>query len=124
MEQIQTTFAKLNISYEPVTHESCSTLQEWTQTLRQKSHCSGKNTGFLKSLLLKPKGGQDKLIFVLALDTTEINIAALVKSFGFKEARVATDDLIATTLNVEKVNCSLIFLLITISDAICFESHV
>lgn len=111
MEQIHDTFSKLSINYEQVSHAACCSLAEWTQTLSLSAKCSNKKTGFMKSLLLKPKGGDDKLVFVVALNTTEMNINALVKKFGYKEARVATDELTLATLNVDKVNCKLNYLI-------------
>lgn len=100
MEDLTTQLSLLSIDYDTINHDPCSTLLEWTALLTALHP----NIGCLKSVLLKPKGGDDKLVLLISLNSTAIQVNTLAKTLGYKEARAATDELVLKTLGIEKIN--------------------
>ena len=94
-------------------HPSTDSAKAWVETLSKSTPPSGVKSSILtKTLVLKTKGAKplDVPLLVFARENAEFSINSLAKSLGAKEARVATDDLVVSTLKVSKIDGNNIFL--------------
>ena len=96
MQKIVETFSRLSIVSKEHTHADVASYKEWADLVKSQL-----SLPCVKSLVLKPKG-VDSLIFVAASESSQIPINPLAKSLGFKEARMAADDVIESSLGLGK----------------------
>lgn len=94
--------SSLSISVEKKTHPSVDSLKGWVEAVKAiDASCAA-----CKTLVLKPsKGPNSNLIFVISQDSTSLSVGALAKSLGYKDARMAQDELVASSFGIDKINC-------------------
>ncbi|TPX75059.1 proline---tRNA ligase [Chytriomyces confervae] len=85
-------------------HGACATLPDWVLAVKKSS---APNAVAVKTLVLKPKGiaGTDVLVVAARADA-EWSTNPLIKLLGGKEARAAQDDLILSTLKLNRIDVS------------------
>jgi prolyl-tRNA synthetase len=107
LEATTTLLSKLSISIEQKSHNAVDSLKSWVETVKSldvdASPC--------KTLVLKPsKGPNSNLIFVISQDSTALSVGLLAKSLGYKDARMAQDDVVNSTFGIDKINCKILLL--------------
>lgn len=86
-----------------ISHSAAADAAHWAATIAtHPPSCCPKSYLLAKTLALKPKGGNASLIIIVAHESAQVNINALVKQFGAKEARLANDDVLKSILGVDK----------------------
>lgn len=94
-------FESLSITHHQKAHVAVDSFQTWVDTV---AHLDAE-AGITKTLVLKPsKGPNSNLILVLSLNTTQLSVGALAKSLGYKDARMAADDLVLSSFGSDKIN--------------------
>lgn len=106
MESVLASFSALSLTCDKKHHESVDSFKSWIEVVKALDS----NAGITKTLLLKPgKGPNKNLILVVSLESTALAVNALAKALGYKDARMASDDLATSTLSVDKINCTLCY---------------
>lgn len=106
MESTISLFSQLKLRHERKSHSPVDSLKAWVEAI----HAMDPAIGACKTLVLKPsKGPNSNLIFVVSLESTPLSLGALAKSLGYKDARMAQDDVVSATFATEKINCMKLF---------------
>lgn len=113
-EAVTESFSKLSITHTTITHTVVTDNKTWITEL---ASTAPKDITYhvTKTLVLKPKTaktGPVTPVVIVALDETETSISALGKKLGFKEPRLANEDLLKEVFGVDKDSGRLGFLLV------------
>ncbi|KAI9244661.1 hypothetical protein BY458DRAFT_447686 [Sporodiniella umbellata] len=109
------TLAKQSIQVSPVSHEPVLDTKTWADQLAGVTTVAHQTT---KCLIFKPKTAKTATatpVFVIALDSTETNSAALGKKLSLKDLRFASEDMLKETFNTKK-GCVSPFALSTVAE--------
>lgn len=91
----------LEISHDHKSHAEVDSFKAWVDEIKSIDQ----DLTPTKTLVLKPSKGQNSNpILVVSLESTAFSVGALAKSLGYKDARVAQDELVTSTLGVDKIN--------------------
>ncbi|KAJ3276424.1 hypothetical protein HDV01_005047 [Terramyces sp. JEL0728] len=95
------TLKSLSVALDVKSHSKVESFNTWVDTVKTiESEANG-----VKTLVLKPsKGPNNNLILVVALSTSTFSVGNVAKSLGYKDARMAADDLVASTFGIDKLN--------------------
>ncbi|OAJ37110.1 hypothetical protein BDV3_000156 [Batrachochytrium dendrobatidis] len=116
LEAVTTALQAIGANYKVHTHKPVDSYKAWLDTVSVSIPDSITTASPIKTLVLKPsKGSSAKAIVAVALESTNFTIGALTKSLGYKDSRVATDDLVKTTLFVDKIDATP-FALVDVED--------
>ncbi len=114
LEAVIKALDNLSLKANATSHPEVDSLKAWTEAVKALDS----KLGPTKTLVLKPgKGPNSNLILVVSLDSTSLSVNTLAKSLGYKDARMAGDDLVTSTFQTDKLNRTILFL--TISYSIC-----
>ena len=102
LEAVTSQLSSLSISVEKKSHSAVDSLKAWVEAVKSiDASCAP-----CKTLVLKPsKGPNSNLILVISQDSTALSVGALAKSLGYKDARMAQDDLVTSAFGIDKMNC-------------------
>lgn len=97
-DQLTALLQKLSIDMITHSHAPVDTNQAWSETLTKTAPSLPDKYALTKSLLLKGKKGNP--VFLVALDSTQLNMKELAKHLNAKEFRMADEDTIKSTFKV------------------------
>jgi prolyl-tRNA synthetase len=101
IEAIDQQLKQLGISYTFKSHQAVTSFQHWVEVA---SDFDAKPT---KTVVAKPsKGPNENPIIVISLESSKYSITKLAKFLGNKDARVAPEELVKSTLGVERINAT------------------
>jgi hypothetical protein len=101
LHQVQQSLENLSIKCDSKDHAEVDSFSSWIAAVS----LIDASFSATKTLVLKPsKGTNTNPIIVISLASTEFSVGALAKSLGNKDARMAQDDLVKATFNVDKIN--------------------
>ncbi|KAJ3321546.1 hypothetical protein HDV06_004082 [Boothiomyces sp. JEL0866] len=100
-EGVAKTLKSLSVAVSVTSHNEVDSFNTWVESVKSLQS----EAGAVKTLVLKPsKGPNNNLILVVALSTATFSVGNVAKSLGYKDARMAADDLVSTTFGVDKLN--------------------
>ncbi|KAJ2998381.1 hypothetical protein HDV02_004596 [Globomyces sp. JEL0801] len=99
LEQVTNAFDSLSISVAVESHSKVDSFQSWVDSVKSINTIYSPT----KTLLLKPSKSTVPVL-VISLESSTFAVNPLVKSLGFKDARMAADDLVNSTFQVDKLN--------------------
>ncbi|KAJ3307174.1 hypothetical protein HDV03_002685 [Kappamyces sp. JEL0829] len=101
MEGLLSTLKSLSISSKTVTHDAVDSLKAWVEAIKSLDTAAAP----CKTLVLKPsKGPNSNLILVVSLESTSLSVGQLAKFLGYKDARMAGDDVVSATFATDRIN--------------------
>ena len=83
-------------------HAKVENLESWLNQVKQLNPTAVPT----KTLILKLKGSED-LLMIVGLESTKYSVTTVSKALGFKDARIANDDLVLSKFGVGKVDANI-----------------
>jgi prolyl-tRNA editing enzyme YbaK/EbsC (Cys-tRNA(Pro) deacylase) len=101
MESLTVALSSLSFKPQTISHPEVDSLKAWVETIKNVDATAAP----CKTLVLKPsKGPNNNLILVVSLESTSLSVGQLAKSLGYKDARMAGDNVVCGTFSTEKIN--------------------
>ncbi|KAI9143067.1 hypothetical protein BKA69DRAFT_1026969 [Paraphysoderma sedebokerense] len=110
LESAITSLQSLSISTNLHSHDPTPNNAVWAETLSANPPSQPSSYSLTKTLVLKPKTIKSvkevTVVIVVALDQTKVDISGLGKANGFKEMRMANEELLSKSFGIKKDDVS------------------